>query len=320
MKNIASYFAVSGNKLQRHYKHKVSGYKQWEQLWHADEYLIFPENMTENISIDEVSLSKGELYTIVTNKNTKAQNKKSVIAIINGTEAKMIQAVLGKIPIEKRNQVKEITMDMAPNMAMAARNSFVNSSQVIDRFHVVRLVMDALQHMRTNLRWKALDDENAAIKKAKNEGRKHQAEILSNGDTLKELLVRSKYLLYKFEDEWTLNQAKRAAILFEKYPLLKKAYKITESFRTLYKLIHREDAVVKFNEWKQKVGDLKIDEFNTVVNSIEHHLHNILNFFNNRNTNANAESFNSKVKNFRANLRGVTDVKFFLFRLHKLFA
>ena len=40
-----------------------------------------------------------------------------------------------------------------------------------------------------------------------------------------------------------------------------------------------------------------------------------MNFFNNRITNANAESFNSKIKNFRANLRGVTDIKFFLFRL-----
>jgi transposase len=46
----------------------------------------------------------------------------------------------------------------------------------------------------------------------------------------------------------------------------------------------------------------------------------ILNFFDHRSTNANAESFNSKIKGFRANLRGVTDVRFFLFRLEKLFA
>ncbi|MGY0426465.1 MAG: transposase [Polaribacter sp.] len=46
----------------------------------------------------------------------------------------------------------------------------------------------------------------------------------------------------------------------------------------------------------------------------------MLNFFNNRSTNANAESFNAKIKLFRANLRGVTDITFFLFRLHKLFA
>jgi len=211
-------------------------------------------------------------------------------------------------------------MDMAPNMALAARNSFKNSKQVIDRFHVVRLVMDALQHMRTNLRWKAIDAENEAIKKAKLAGKKYQPEILSNGDTLKELLVRSKYLLYKFENEWTINQAKRAAILFDKYPLLKQAYRIIESFRTIYKLENKQDAINKFMEWKQKIEHLKMDEFNTVINSLDYHLENIMNFFDNRNTNANAESFNSKIKNFRANLRGVTDVKFFLFRLQKLFA
>ena len=320
IKNIASYYFVNCKKLQRHYKHKVSGYKQWEQLSHAEEYLIYPENITANISIDEVSLSKGELYTIVTNKNTKTKNKKSVIAIINGTEAKTIQEALGKIPIEQRNKVEEITMDMAPNMALAARNSFLNSTQVIDRFHVVRLVFDALQHMRTNLRWEAIEEENEAIKKARAEGRKYQSEILSNGDTLKELLVRSKYLLYKFEHEWTPSQKKRATVLFDKYPMLKKAYKLVESFRTIYKLNYREDALLKFNDWKQKVADLKINEFNTVINSLENHINNILNFFNKRNTNANAESFNSKIKIFRANLRGVTDVRFFLFRLQNLFA
>lgn len=79
-------------------------------------------------------------------------------------------------------------------------------------------------------------------------------------------------------------------------------------------------ASIAFNEWKDKVVQTKIKEFNTVVNSIEYHLDNILNFFDNRSTNANAESFNSKIKGFRANLRGVTDVKFFLFRLEKLFS
>jgi hypothetical protein len=40
-----------------------------------------------------------------------------------------------------------------------------------------------------------------------------------------------------------------------------------------------------------------------------------------RNTNANAESFNAKIKLFRANLRGVSDNTFFLvFRVAKLFA
>ncbi|MDD4531067.1 MAG: transposase, partial [Candidatus Gracilibacteria bacterium] len=58
----------------------------------------------------------------------------------------------------------------------------------------------------------------------------------------------------------------------------------------------------------------------TVAHTIKYNREQIPNFFINRNTNANAESFNSKIKLFRANLRGVTDTDFFLFRLYKLFA
>lgn len=318
--NIASYYFVKSKTLQKHYKHQISGYHEWEQKQHAEDYLIFPENISDSISIDEVSLSKGELYTIVTNKNTGCKNKKSVIAIINGTEAKTIEKVLLKIPLESRDKVKEISLDMAPNMALASRNCFAKSSLVIDRFHVVRLVCDAMQHLRTQLRWKVIDEENEAIKKAKEQGLKYKAEILSNGDTLRELLVRSKYLLYKYEDDWTINQKKRAELIFSKYPQLEQAYKLCISFRNIYKCLTKQSATDKFIEWKNKVLELNIKEFNSVVNSIEHHYDNIMNFFNNRITNANAESFNSKIKNFRANLRGVTDIKFFLFRLYKLFA
>jgi transposase len=311
---------VKSKTLQKHYKHQVSDYHQWEQKHHAEDYLIFPENVTDSISIDEVSLSKGELYTIVTNKNTRCKNKKSVIAIINGTEAKIIEKVLLKLPLESRNKVNEISLDMAPNMALAARNCFIKSSLVIDRFHVVRLVCDAMQHLRTQLRWKVIDEENEAIKKAKEQGLKYKAEILTNGDTLRELLVRSKYLLYKYENDWTLNQKKRADLLFAKYPQIKQAYNLCIGFRNIYKCTLKQQAIEKFIDWKNKVQQVNIKEYNSVVNSIEHHFENIMNFFNNRITNANAESFNSKIKNFRANLRGVTDIKFFLFRLQKLFA
>lgn len=283
---------MKSKTLQKHYKHQISGYHEWEQKQHAEDYLIFPENISDSISIDEVSLSKGELYTIVTNKNTGCKNKKSVIAIINGTEAKTIEKVLLKIPLESRNKVKEISLDMAPNMALASRNCFAKSSLVIDRFHVVRLVCDAMQHLRTQLRWKVIDEENEAIKKAKEQGLKYKAEILSNGDTLRELLVRSKYLLYKYEDDWTINQKKRAELIFSKYPQLEQAYKLCISFRNIYKCLTKQSATDKYIEWKNKVLELNIKEFNSVVNSIEHHYDNIMNFFNNRITNANAESFN----------------------------
>lgn len=318
--NIASYYLVSSQKLRRHYKQKISGFKNWNQLSHAQDYLIYPENITQRLSIDEVSLSKGELYTFVTNKNTKVRNKKSVVAIINGTDAKTIHNVLEKLPLERRNQVTEVSMDMARNMALAVDNSFPACKKVIDHFHVIKLIIEVAQHMRIKLRWKAIEHENTAVKQAKERREKYSPEVLLNGDTIKELLARSRHLLYKFEEDWTVTQAKRAAILFETYPQLKIVYKLTLSFRKIYKNKCKVQALRQFNEWKGKVIPLKIDEFNAAVNSIEYHLENILNFFDNRSTNANAESFNSKIKGFRANLRGVTDVKFFLFRLEKLFA
>jgi len=149
---------------------------------------------------------------------------------------------------------------------------------------------------------------------------KYHAETLSNGDSLRELLARSRYLLYKPVFDWTSSQARRAAILFEKFPMLEKAHKLTLSFRSIYKNTSKERALIQFREWRKSVEESGIEEFNTTVNSLEYHLDNILNFFQNRSTNADAESFNSKIKGFRANLRGATDIPFFLFRLEKLFA
>lgn len=56
------------------------------------------------------------------------------------------------------------------------------------------------------------------------------------------------------------------------------------------------------------------------VNSIHFHYEGILNFFDNRSTNASAESFNAKLNAFRATLRGVRDISFFLYRVAKIYA
>jgi len=317
--NVASYYGVKSKTLNRSYKKYTSGFKHWDQKSHAEDYLIYPENVTEKLSIDELALSQGELYTFITSKQAKGK-KKTLVAIINGTDSNQITNVLSKLPKEKRNSVKEITMDMARNMESASRNSFPNSKLVTDRFHVVRLVLDALQHLRIKYRWEAIEDENKAIEKAKKEGRKYQFEVLSNGDTLKQLLARSRYLLYKFEEKWTISQERRAALLFEKFPLLRKAYDLTVKFRYIYEENNITPAHKRFLEWIEAAKNFEIDTFNTAAKSIEYNMENMLNFFINRSTNANAESFNSKIKQFRSNQRGVRDIKFFLFRLEKLFS
>ena len=60
------------------------------------------------------------------------------------------------------------------------------------------------------------------------------------------------------------------------------------------------------------------DTFYIVIDMCHNHYETILNFFVNKATNAGAESFNAKVKVFRVQFRGGTDIPFFLFRLMKL--
>ena len=108
---------------------------------------------------------------------------------------------------------------------------------------------------------------------------KYYPEILSNGDTLKELLARSRYLLYKLDDEWTVNQAKRAEILFRNFPQIEKAYKLVLQFRSIYKNDSKTKAIIQFNEWKDKVISSEIEEFNSVLNSLEYHYDEVFNYF-----------------------------------------
>jgi transposase len=310
---------MNGDKLRRHYKDHSSNFKDWEQKTHAEDYLLFSENIGEHLSIDEVSLSQGELYTFVTNKKGKGK-KGSLVASIKGTLTKNIVAVLSKLPLELRKTVKEVTLDMANNMESAARQSFPLSKLVTDRFHVIRLVMEALQHLRVKYRWEELEKENNAISEAKKHGKKYKTEELENGDTPKQLLARSRYLIVLKPNEWSESQQQRVSILFDRYPKLMTAYYHALEFRNIYEFRSKVQAEQGFMNWIDKIFKLGIKEFNTVANTVTYNLDNILNFFINRNTNANAESFNAKIKLFRANLRGVVDTKFFLFRLMNLFA
>ncbi len=281
---------------------------------------MYPENITEKLSIDEVCLSKGELYTIVTSKAGKGK-KNTIVAIVKGTKSETVVEHLSKLPKSLRNKVKEITLDMAGSMKQIAKRCFVNAAQVIDRFHVQKLASEALQNIRIKHRWIEMDNENNAIIDSKAKNKTFSPDILSNGDTKKQLLARSRHLLYKSPNNWTTNQQDRAKLLFELYPEIEQAYDLTNKLRAIYnQLIPKEVAMTKLAYWFNQVENTNLKQFNTVTKTFMLHYADILNYFKDRSTNASAESFNAKIKYFRMMYRGVRDRSFFLFRLAKLFA
>ena len=292
-------------------------------------------------------MTHGEVSTILTNAEAKTR-KGCLISIIDGVKSSKIIEVLSRIPLDERKNVKEVSIYMANNMEKAAKECFPNAAIVTDRFHVAKLVSDAVQHIRVGNRWNAIDEEADEIKQCREEGKSYDPEIYSNGDTKKQLLARSRYLLFKSKTKWSKSQKKRAKILFENFPSIKTAYNLSMMLRNIYETSEtREYAESNYSIWKSKVLEkIKIEEkeiaaqnlkninfekgiknkrrglnlFTTVINSIESHKETILNFFTNRTTNALAECFNSKLKTFRTTFRGVRDLEFFLYRVSVIYS
>lgn len=276
--------------------------------------------MGKNLSIDETCLSCGEVYTFLTNKDGHGGSG-TIVAVIHGTKAERVIAVLEKICIFRRKAVEEITLDLSSSMMLIARTVFPKARITNDRFHVQKLYYDALDELRITLRWMTRDLENAEITQCREEGISYTPFRYANGDTRKQLLARAKFILTKHETKWTTSQRWRADIIFEFYPELKQAYQLAMKLTAIYNAKSNKDAArLNLARWFDKVSKLAGNAFQTVIDTFTNHYDTILNFFVNRQTNAGAESFNAKVKAFRSQFRGVADIPFFLYMLAMLCA
>lgn len=319
-RSLEKFYHVNGDLLGQQYKTHLSEFNEWEQKEHADQWLLFPNNLGPRLSVDETSLSNGELYTLILNKAAKGR-KGSIVAMVKGTKSDEVIDIVKRIPMKLRQHVEEVTLDMASSMNLIVKKCFPNALKVIDRFHVQKLAYDALQEIRVKHRWDAIDKETNDIQNARLDKTEYRPEILENGDTLKQLLFRSRYLLFKSPEKWSCSQKERAKILFNLYPDLCDAYWLVHKLRVIYNSsINRRVAYKKLALWFNKVTDSGNKAFNTISATIYSHYSDILNYFENRSTNANAESFNAKLKFFRASLHGVVDIKFFLYRVTKIYA
>lgn len=341
-------YHINGDNFERAFREQLSDFPKWvkpgQEGEHAEDWIIHPNNFTENMAIDETALSKDDLRTFITNKSAHA--KKGTIAVmVKGTNATEItEYILCHSTQEQRDKVKEITMDFSESMHNIAQKCFPNATITIDLFHLMQLCTNDLQDIRVRLKrkataqdakarkaWKDRCEKNASRRKTTKKDqrgrplrRKNAAYIppkLANGETAIDLLTRSRYLLNYTRNEWSNRQKERAKLLFEQYPVMETAYDLVMKIRNIFKNKKhtKETARTALREWCKEALAANIDEFVATVQTIQAREDEVLNYFVNRQTNAYAESFNAKIKNFRALLRGINDTKFFLYRVSRLF-
>lgn len=99
-RSLEWFFGIDGNLFERQYKRHLSGYWEWKDTaegLHAERWRVFPQNIGPHLSIDETSLSNGELYTIVTNKDAHGR-KHSLVAIVATTDSDTVLHALSRYP------------------------------------------------------------------------------------------------------------------------------------------------------------------------------------------------------------------------------
>lgn len=351
-RQVADVYRLNASTLGKAYRDKLSDFNVWDQRSHATEWILHEANIGEYMSIDETAPSRGDLYTILSNKNGHGR-KGTIASIVSGTNSKDLTAVFNRIPLEKRLGVREVTMDFSDSMSAAVTHSFPNARITIDCFHVVQLVTSALgeirmRHKRSEMkedarlrkefrnrikrnngqrRKRELDRKQAGVTKSTKGRKPNRANIqyvpprLENGDTAVELLTRSRYLISQSRDKWTDSQKKRARILFDRYPDILDAYNLVNRLRNIFK--NKGCSVVvgksELQAWCDDVRQTKLDSLKAAAETIESRIDEVANYFEQRHTNASAESLNSKLKGFRSMLRGVSDLPFFMYRVSTIF-
>ena len=100
--------------------------------------------------------------------------------------------------------------------------------------------------------------------------------------------------------------------MLREYPEIEKAFSLSHSLRMIFaKRCSKEERQKSLKKWYKEVGEYGNKAFNDIATAVFDKEDEILNYFINRSTNA-TESLNAKIKQFRAQLRGIIDRKFWL--------
>lgn len=307
-------YCVNGKYFAELYRNRISGYTEWCERELCYGFYFNADNIGPYMSLDETCLSNGEVWTFLTNKDGHG-GRGTLAAAIPGTKSdEIISILVGAMGKSVRRRVKEVTCDLSPSMMLIAAEVFYNAHVVNDRFHVQQVYNEAVDEIRIDIRRQLIAEEN-------NRDKSVPPITYSNGETMRQILARSKHTLMMSQNKWTDIQSHRVNILFKHHPILKIAYSLAMELRQIFNMkISPTKAMGRMNRWYEKVMALGNNSFRSVIKTFKNHAPTILNYFRRRATNASAEAFNSKVKIFRSQMRGVRDRDFFIFRLVKLYA
>ena len=248
--------------------------------WIGRAYAADAPRVPKKLGMDETSSKKGHAYVTV----AVDIDERRVIHVTEGKDIKAVAAIKDYLE-SKAIDVKEVehaSMDMSPSFISGTQKYFSGAEIHFDRFHVVKLLHEAMNKVR-QLERKEHDE-----------------------------LKGHKYTFLKNPENLSSKKQKALSKMIKLFPTLGEAYRLKELFNDLWDMESEEEATHFLVEWCKEVDASGIEPFKQFSNTLKAHWSGIVNFCETQINNGILEGINNKIQLAKRRARGYRCVRNFI--------
>jgi transposase len=226
-----------------------------------------PRQLGRAIGIDDYGRRKGHRY----NTSIVDLDKGRPIATFKGRRAEEVLAWFRSRPKAELKRVEVVVLDMSKTYASAMGELFGESVQVIDRFHVVKLAVDALDEVLRSVQ-KQLDREEAKeLKKLRRRWLKSANQL-----NVDELIARY---------EWR-----------RRFPQLREMIDWVQDLRMWFDRQYEKPAREALSKLIERASQSPQEPLKRMAGTLTRWFEPIVHYIRNRYSNGLTEGFNNKIK------------------------
>lgn len=195
--------------------------------------------------------------------------ERTLLNILPNRNKETVIGYLSRLP--DKGRIQYVTMDMWQPYKDAVKAALPKATIIVDKFHIVRMANQALETIRKQLR--------EALSPKERRG-----------------LMHDRFILLKRNKELTEQDLIKLELWTKNHHSLSMAYNLKESFFELWDSSDRQEAYLKYHDWKAMIpGELK-SAFEPLTKAMANWEEEIFNYFDHRITNAYTESLNSLIR------------------------
>ena len=264
------------------------------RVWRVFDYWIerafSKDDLSEvkQVGVDETSRKKGHEYIT---QFVDLERSRTVF-VTEGKNAATIEKFVEELETKngKRENIELVSMDMSPAYIAGVMDKLPESKIVFDKFHLVKMLNEALDDVR-------------------------RLERKGN-----ELLKNHRYTILRKYENLSLKKKYELDALLPLYPKLGEAYRLRQLFLDVFDVSDAEEAKGYLWFWCDQAIEAGIEPFKKFVNSVKFHWSGIVAYFDKKVTNGVLEGINSKIQLAKRRARGYRNTNNFINMIYFLCA